>query len=648
MFFRKKNKNESPPIKLIVIHGWGGTFLQAIRTIKQFSTFPVAWENGAFIIPRRIALIISDLLSTQDPDNITLQLQKLIVSRLLASCAGNNQKLTGTSGDLYHLSEKRVLNDFGHFGIPISPEARLQRAQQLKNEAETSLQVLMRTLNDIEISLTHVDNTIDTEPNIRRQIIKLTADNPDTENVAQVLENIRDQHETGGDLDTVSSAIFYTLLLAAEAEKKKKTFLYGKDYKYIFINYHETLRHLAKEGPAELYMADLPIGAFPNFEDDARYLYEHNIIVKRFEDHHPYTPEHVEMFKRLQKDGVLEYFALSAPPDNSEPVNPLCGADMVFGNLPPEIKSIEGVLTIKRAAHAEDYVTDRTEFSKLLTTLIKGGICKIELVQLLLESISNNNAMELIAANGWDKLPEIWEEYYEEQKEDLLENAAILQFKRPEITIAEQGNAALGIGSDVPQSRENTKDTTSVIVVLAPRSKRGQPRITTGKATEFIALKFPDADYLFYCYGASIMVARRLNHADLSFNLGKLMPLIGAPSDGGHSGAAVCRPEASPNFPSHIFTNISSANFNKFAKYLAEQVSNAGYKLVNAEFKQLPVSYNSLRQGGKSLLIVTVAAAIIGIILAIIFPAFRPASILKSNSNFFPQIENTTTGANHK
>ncbi len=54
------------PIQLIVIHGWGGTFIQAIHTIKQLNNFEVYWQQGAFIIPRRIALIISELLSTQN------------------------------------------------------------------------------------------------------------------------------------------------------------------------------------------------------------------------------------------------------------------------------------------------------------------------------------------------------------------------------------------------------------------------------------------------------------------------------------------------------------------------------------------------------------------------------------------------------
>ena len=135
------------------------------------------------------------------------------------------------------------------------------------------------------------------------------------------------------------------------------------------------------------------------------------------------------------------------------------------------------------------------------------------------------------------------------------------------------------------------------------------------------------------------MVARRLNHADFSFNLGKLMPLIGAPSDGGHSGAAVCRPEASPKYPSHILANISSANFNKFARYLGQRVSEQGYILEDIENKQVPSSQSNLRQGGKKLLIITIVAAIIGLALTIILPAFRPAAIKESNKDFFPQID---------
>ncbi len=638
---RHKSRKTAPlskPIKLIVIHGWGGTFIQAIHTIKQLGDFEVHWQDGTFVIPRRIALIISELLSTQNPDQVTAQLQKLIVSQLLTSCETYDAKSYSVQENMYHLSEKRVLSDFGHLGIPLTPSARIERAKQLRTEATEALQAVMHILDTITESLKHVDGTIHTEPKIRKIITNITTPNPETENLILLLESIRDMHETGGDLDTVSSAVFYTLQLASETNEQKESFLYGKDYKYIFINYHESLRHLAKEGPAEIYMADLPIGAFPEFDNDVRYLYEHDVIIKRFEDHHPYTPEHVAMFEKLQADGILEYFALSAPADGGEPTNPLCGADMVFGNLTPKMKSNTGVLTIKRCAHAEDYVTNRTHLSKMLTNLIKGGICKIELVQLLINSIKENNAPELLAANGWNKLPSIWDESYKKQEVLLLENSSILKFKRSDKAIADQGNSALGLGSDVPQPAGKVKDSSSIIVVLAPHSKKGEPRITTGKATEFIALQFPDADYLFYCYGSSIMVARRLNQADFSFNLGKLMPLIGSPSDGGHSGAAVCRPESSPKYPSHILANISSANFNKFVRYLGQRVSEQGYELLDIENKQIPASQNNLRQGGKKLLIITVIAAIIGIILSLLHPKFRPAAILKSNQNFFPQI----------
>ncbi len=634
----KKIKLAKKPIQLIVIHGWGGTFIQAIQTIKQLDNFEVHWQHGTFVIPRRIALIISELLSTQNPNQITAHLQKLIVSRLLSSCGINDEKTYSAPENMYHLSEKRVLDDFGYLGIPLSPSTRIQRAAQLHTEATAALQNTIHVLNDIENSLKHVDETIHTEPKIRDIITNITTSNPETENLVQLLESIRNMHETGGDLDTVSSAVFYTLQLATEANDKKQSFLYGKDYKYIFINYHESLRHLKNEGPAEIYMADLPIGAFPEFDSDARYLHEYDIVIKRFEDHHPYTPEHVAMFEKLQSDSILDHFALSAPADGSEPTNPLCAADMVFGNLTPKMKANNGVLTIKRCAHAEDYVTDRTELSRMLTNLIKGGICKIELVQLLINSIKSNNIPELLIANGWDKLPALWEESYKEQEEVLLENTSILKFKRPDQSIAEQGNPALGIGSDVPQPVKKSKDTTSIIVVLAPHSKKGQPRITTGKATEFIALQFPDADYLFYCYGSSIMVARRLNQADFSFNLGKLMPLIGSPSDGGHSGAAVCRPEASPKYPSHILSHITSANFNKFSRYLGQRVSEQGYELINIENKQVASAQNNLRQGGKKLLIITIIAAIIGLILSLLLPSFHQSAVLDSNQDFFPQI----------
>ena len=88
--------------------------------------------------------------------------------------------------------------------------------------------------------------------------------------------------------------------------------------RFVFINYHERLNTLSQYGQSDVLMADLPIGAFPHFDEDVRALAEHGVHVERFEDHHPYTPSQHAMFEQLGADGLLGMFALSGPLQGEE------------------------------------------------------------------------------------------------------------------------------------------------------------------------------------------------------------------------------------------------------------------------------------------------------------------------------------------
>ena len=349
------------------------------------------------------------------------------------------------------------------------------------------------------------------------------------------------------------------------------------------------------------------------------------------------------MLKALQDEGVLQVLELDAPADGRESKHPRCAADMVYDHLVQGTAAdTPGARTIRDAAHAEDLVTGRTAFGRMLTTLIKGGICKTELVQLLVRSAANDNAIELLRETGWDKLPETLEAGYEAHREILMENAYLLTLPRPVCPVPEQGGRALGPGSDAPEPVNTDappRHDVRILVGLAPRSISGTPRITTGKALETFAQKVPDADYVFYCYGSSIMVARRLNQADFSINLGKLMPLIGSPPDGGHPGAAVCRPESAPDYPSQILPRVTPANFHRFVRYLAQRLDRAGYGCCIVENRSLPMSRQRVNQGGKKLALVAAAAALLGILLMLLIPSLRPSAIRESNVDFFPRID---------
>lgn len=68
--------------------------------------------------------------------------------------------------------------------------------------------------------------------------------------------------EAGGDLDTVSSNVFYTAWARKEIENiKGSPAARGTDYDYDFVNYSEGLSHLVVHSDCDIYIPDFPIDA---------------------------------------------------------------------------------------------------------------------------------------------------------------------------------------------------------------------------------------------------------------------------------------------------------------------------------------------------------------------------------------------------
>jgi len=627
-------------LRLIVIHGWGGTFSGAIRTLHRLLDFPCRRAGGAYFVERRTASVLRELLTVPDPDPCLRAFQHLAVSRLLAAGIENRSNDPPSADEAVLLREQRLQADFGHLGLPAMPASRARRARQLRSEAYAFLHGILVQLAELRPRLAPAEGPVPTEAEARKLVWQSCSAAAAPHDLLHLLETVRDMHETGGDLDTVASAVLYAHGLREAARRRGEAFAYGVDYRFVFLNYHESLRSLARFGPAELYMADLPIGAFPAFAGDARFLLERGVTIRRFEDHHPCTTAQIDMLHALQREGALDRLSMSGPLDGNDTGPRQCAADMVFDStVRGSTADVPGARRLRDAAHAEDYVERRSEFSRLLTGLIKGGICKTELAQLLLDSIHTDDAMGSIREQGWDEVLALWQEAYREQEDALLENTHILQLAHSRRSAAEAGGETLGIGSDVVDRREPAEAAAPrVVVALAPRRVPGKPRITTGRAVEFYAETFEDADYLFYCFGASLMVARRLNQADYAIDLGALMPRIGAASDGGHAGAAVCRPDSSPHFPHRMMQHVNASNFPLFVRYLSLRLLDAGFPVRGREDRSLPSIRRGFRRRSAGLLMVTAAAVVVGAFLAFFHRTFRPERILNSNATFFADI----------
>lgn len=72
---------DAAPLRLIVIHGLGGTFAEAVATARELMSFACGWERGSFLVPRRTGIAVRRLLQVPDPGTIVHTFQKLVIAR---------------------------------------------------------------------------------------------------------------------------------------------------------------------------------------------------------------------------------------------------------------------------------------------------------------------------------------------------------------------------------------------------------------------------------------------------------------------------------------------------------------------------------------------------------------------------------------
>ncbi len=648
--------------KLIVIHGIGASLAQAVHLLRGLRTLNVSYDNGKAAFPRRYGLLVRRFLRQPEEDPVFRAFQHLLVARVLAGCL---EFRACTPADAVECDERALLTAFSDLGLPVTPRARRDRARQLEAEALAALAPVLPALDELSLRLAPAeDGTEPTEPRARQLAQETLTDSNALPGLLATVEAVRGMGESGGDLDTVASAAFYTHWLHADAQRNGTEARYGRDYRYIFVNYHEGIRHLAEWAPADVLMADFPIGALPDFEQEARFLHDRGVRIERFEDHHPYTVEHRAVLDRLRAEGVVGTVALSGEcvdDDSPGPRTPdalLCGADMVHSStLADTPLDCDGARELRRAAHSEDFVTGRHELGMTLTEIIKGGFCKLELVQLLAEAVADNCIGESLEARGWPAAVREREQAAEDARDALLENAYVLSIRRPGDR-AVAGGRALGDGSDAPappsidpgnvesdapapadepHAGQAESDSLNLLVAHAYRAEPGQPAIHVGKAVQLYRSMFADLDYVFYCYGSSLLVARRTNQADLSLNLGVLMGAIGGEGDGGHAGAAVARPSASPDYPAQLLGSVNAGNFRGFVDYLAFRLKETGLDVIGTHDRSVPQT--GREASAKRVLLVVAAAFLVGLLLAFFHPRFKPDIIRRSNQDFLPQID---------
>lgn len=623
---------------VIIIHGWGGTYLEAIDSVRDLVNIRCCWLDGVFHLPKREGMVVRKILQEQEPDRTITAFQTLVVSQLLASCVPPLE--TPPAADSVRIHESQLLEDFAHLGIPLAPGARLQRSTQLQAMALADLEPILPRLETLRAELQQQDGTRLSELEAAKVIRTLSPEQKDRVNLLPLLSALRDMHETGGDLDTVCSGVFYAWWVQQKAKAEDRPCRYGRDWRFAFINYHEGITSLAEHAPCRVLMADLPIGALPDFDTQVQALREKKVYLERFEDHHPYTEEQINMLQQMRCKGQLDFLAMSGPLVGQECAEEelLCAADMVHDScIVGQEWETPGTRTLRTAAHAEDFVTDRHDLSRLLTELIKGGSCKVQLAEIMLASIPDDDLSQRLKDHGLDAVVAEWRTYVDEVESALLENAYVLHIPRPEGCLGELGGLALGEGSDMPQPPRPQEATIKILIAMAYQNEPGKPKLTTGRAIEFYARHMPDVDYAFYAWGSSLMVMRRLNQADISLNLSQIAPELGGEGDGGHAGASVCRPDANPAYPKHLLKRVDARTFRNFAKYLSRRL--AALNLPTVQFEDRSVHAGTdLHSNGTKVARITGLALVLGLLL-LLLPRFNSDAIRETNQDFMPQLQ---------
>lgn len=628
----------SGPVKLCVMHGWGGSYRDALAMFERITEAPVAWADGAFWMPRSEGMVVRRLLQESNDHPLIEALKKLTVARFLAACFEPTEVDVESAT---RFTEKRIVRDFAHYGLPIGPTSRKRRASQLHAEAAATLKPYESKLAELRGQLIGEDGQQRAEADARDVIQRIAPD------LSEPLELLRSLPETGGDVDTVASGVFYAYALGERAAAKGEPFVHGRDWRFVFVNYHEGIKHLVEHAPAEIYLADLPIGAMPNFAEQVRWAAERGLRLVTYEDHHPYTPEQLKMLEDLRDAGLIETLAMSGPVQGTEQAteDQKCASEMVYQRLIADTSADRPAMQrLCGIAHAEDHARDREQTGRVLTDLIKGGVNKVELAQRLARCRAEDDIERMLDESGWRAVAAGWADAFEGMDERLWENVTQITLKRRPGDASQVGGPALGEGSDVPAMAKGGGAATAPIKVLVAAAiypKPDEPRVPVGKATEYFARQCPDVDYFFYCYGSSLMVTRRLNQADLAINLGGLMPLIGTDQDGGHAGAAVCRPQANPDFPSQFVDDLQGSKFVRFTRYLAKQIeTHTGNTVVGVRNRsRAATDPQRVRSGGIKVAAIAAGAILIGAVLVWTVPTFDPDAVRESNDDFYPQID---------
>ncbi|MBN2382192.1 hypothetical protein JXQ70_04855 [bacterium] len=407
--------------------------------------------------------------------------------------------------------------------------------------------------------------------------------------------------EVGGDLDTIASNTFYGVWCRGlYARDFQRSAVYGQDYEFDFVNYHEGLAHLSKHKGCDLYLPDFPLDAIPDLVGDVEFLAEHDAHLVRIDDHHPWTEAAREQLNSLVERGLLDTFYLEGPMKGEEipKKQQVCGADIIHRefllNTPFDNP---GLAELRRLAHIQDLHIEFDNLALKLSKLIASGYPKVDMVLRLMEISCFEDIQNILISTGWDKRIKTYERLLSQAVPKLDENLVLLAFYKPVSTSTLDQTAQIQFMKErlgwlrflLPFTNLIKNDSQRfsyirwlyalrrnnvirIVMALAPYRAEHEARINVAGAIEYVVTKVT-MDYFFYCYGSFIMTTRNVNDPERWLDLSLLMPFIGKQGDGGHKEAATCKPGDNQLFDADRFGQVKPDNFLAYCQYIAGKVS---------------------------------------------------------------------------
>ncbi|OGH58394.1 MAG: hypothetical protein A3G34_13740 [Candidatus Lindowbacteria bacterium RIFCSPLOWO2_12_FULL_62_27] len=298
-----------------------------------------------------------------------------------------------------------------------------------------------------------------------------------------------------------------------------------------------------------------------------RFLRDHDIHIAAIDDHHPYTPAILANLEEHREQGHIGHIRLSSLPRGQEQPkeDQKCGADLIYEQY-VEGKPWDnpGLRKLRDIAHVQDLALERNDLAMDLSRLIGLKHRKIDIVMTLAQNVKDLESLEGIMARfGWSK------------EVSSFEGMLSQVIPRTEETV---GHIVLGDG-DTEVSR------TRILVAMSPFSdpKKGEPQVNMATAKGYLlGRKGYPADYFFYCYNFDSLQMRQANPQDDRLDLSLLAQRLGTPGDGGHRGAATCRPSLNPAFPARLFSSMNELNFLQYLGWLGARISEScGLRLLD-------------------------------------------------------------------